>query len=161
VSDHGARDIARLRRNPAHRKAAQGALRHPGHRPCVVCARTSGLYGGGGAGPQGKTGLGKKVTSAEKHIMTQRADRIRQALETRFQPALLEITDDSARHAGHAGASPGGETHYSVHLVAAAFAGMNRVARSRAVHEALAVEFAAGLHALALRLQSPDEAKGS
>jgi BolA protein len=38
---------------------------------------------------------------------------------------------------------------------------MNRVARSRAVHEALAGEFAAGLHALALRLQSPDEAKGS
>jgi BolA protein len=90
--------------------------------------------------------------------MTQRADRIRQALETRFQPALLEITDDSARHAGHAGAAPGGETHYSVHLVAAAFAGMNRVARSRAVHEALAGEFATGLHALALKLQSPDEA---
>jgi BolA protein len=45
-----------------------------------------------------------------------------------------------------------------VHLVAAAFAGMNRVARSRAVHEALAGEFATGLHALALKLQSPDEA---
>ena len=89
--------------------------------------------------------------------MTQRLDRIRQALEARFQPALLDITDDSARHAGHAGASPGGETHYSVHVVSAGFAGMSRVARSRAVHEALAGEFATGLHALALRLQSPDQ----
>ena len=104
-------------------------------------------------------GLGKKVTSAEKHGMTQRADRMRQTLEARFQPALLEITDDSARHAGHAGASPGGETHYSVHIVSALFAGMSRVARSRAVHEALAGEFASGLHALALRLQSPEEAR--
>ena len=89
--------------------------------------------------------------------MTQRLDRIRQALEARFQPALLEITDDSARHAGHAGASPGGETHYSVHMVSAGCTGMTRVARSRAVHEALAGEFATGLHALALRLQSPDQ----
>lgn len=89
--------------------------------------------------------------------MTQRLERLRQALEAGFQPVLLEITDDSASHAGHAGASPGGETHYSVHMVSAVFAGMSRVARSRAVHEALAGEFASGLHALALRLQSPAE----
>ena len=89
--------------------------------------------------------------------MTQRADRMRLTLAARFHPSLLEITDDSARHAGHAGARPGGETHYSVHMVSAAFAGMNRVARSRAVHEALAGEFASGLHALALRLVSPDD----
>ena len=93
--------------------------------------------------------------------MTQRANRMRQTLEARFQPAVLEISDDSASHAGHAGASPGGETHYSVHIVSAGFVGMSRVARSRAVHEALAGEFATGLHALALRLQSPEEAKGS
>jgi BolA protein len=93
--------------------------------------------------------------------MTQRLERLRQALEARFQPALLEITDDSASHAGHAGASPGGETHYSVHMVSAGFASMSRVARSRAVHEALAGEFTSGLHALALRLQSPAEVTGS
>ena len=93
--------------------------------------------------------------------MTQRLERLRQALEARFQPALLEITDDSASHAGHAGASPGGETHYSVHMISAGFAGMSRVARSRAVHEALAGEFTSGLHALALRLQSPAEVTGS
>ena len=92
--------------------------------------------------------------------MTQRADRMRLSLEARFQPAFLEITDDSASHAGHAGASPGGETHYSVRMVSAGFAGMSRVARSRAVHEALAGEFSTGLHALALRLQSPEEVAG-
>jgi BolA protein len=86
---------------------------------------------------------------------------MRLTLEARFQPALLEITDDSASHAGHAGASPGGETHYSMHMVSAAFSGMSRVARSRAVHEALAGEFSTGLHALALRLQSPEEVMGS
>ncbi len=74
-----------------------------------------------------------------------------------FAPAVLQVTDDSARHAGHAGARPGGETHYTVLLVAEAFRGMSRVARSRAVHAALANEFASGLHALALTLRTPEE----
>ena len=90
--------------------------------------------------------------------MTQdRADRIAAALTARFAPATLRITDDSARHAGHAGAAPGGQTHYSVLMAAEAFRGMGRVARSRAVHDALAEEFAGGLHALALTLRTPDE----
>ena len=87
-----------------------------------------------------------------------RAARMQAALAAAFTPERLEINDDSAQHAGHAGAGPGGQTHYSVYLVAPAFAGMNRVARSRAVHAALADEFAAGLHALALILRSPAEA---
>lgn len=69
------------------------------------------------------------------------------------------MVDDSHRHAGHAGAAPGGETHYSVRVVTPAFAGLTRVARSRAVHEALAAEFAGGLHALALTLRTPEEAQ--
>lgn len=89
-----------------------------------------------------------------------RADRIEQALRVAFPPADVTVTDDSHRHAGHAGAAPGGETHYSVRVVSPAFAGMNRVARSRAVHEALAAELAGGLHALALTLKTPDEAGG-
>lgn len=87
-----------------------------------------------------------------------RADRIRAALEAAFAPAEIIVADDSAQHAGHAGAQPGGETHYTVTLVSAAFAGQSRVARSRLVHEVLAGEFAAGLHALALRLMTPEEA---
>jgi len=80
------------------------------------------------------------------------------ALEAAFPPTQLRVVDDSAQHAGHAGAAPGGETHYTVTLISPGFAGMNRVARSRAVHAVLAAEFTAGLHALSLRLLTPEEA---
>ncbi len=90
--------------------------------------------------------------------MTDRATRIDTALRQAFAPTLLQVTDDSARHAGHAGAAPGGQTHYSVVMVAVAFTGLSRVARSRAVHDALVGEFAGGLHALALTLRTPEEA---
>ena len=86
-----------------------------------------------------------------------RAARMRTLLTRAFNPAELAIEDDSAHHAGHAGAAPGGETHFTVRLTAEAFAGMSRVARSRAVHAALAGEFALGLHALSLVLRAPDE----
>jgi stress-induced morphogen len=89
-----------------------------------------------------------------------RADRIAEALRAAFVPASVEVVDDSHRHAGHAGARPGGETHYSVRVVSSAFEGMSRVARSRAVHDALAGEFSGGLHALALTLKTPSEAGG-
>lgn len=89
-----------------------------------------------------------------------RADRIAAALRDAFPPAEVTVTDDSHRHAGHAGAAPGGETHYSVRVVSPAFAGMTRVARSRAAHDALAAEFGSGLHALALTLKTPEEAAG-
>jgi BolA protein len=88
------------------------------------------------------------------------ATEIEARLRTRFQPAMLRVADDSARHAGHAGARPGGETHYSVTVISPAFAGQSRHARSRAAHAALAAEFGSGLHALALRLLTPGEAAG-
>ena len=91
--------------------------------------------------------------------MPDRAARIAAALNAAFPPAEVQVVDDSHRHAGHAGAAPGGETHYSVRVVSPAFAGMNRVARSRAVHEALAAEFAGGMHALALTLKTPEDAR--
>lgn len=87
-----------------------------------------------------------------------RADRIRATLEAAFAPAQVVVQDDSARHAGHAGARPQGETHYTVAVVSPAFAGRSRVDRSRAVHAALEVEFSRGLHALSLRLMTPEEA---
>jgi BolA protein len=90
--------------------------------------------------------------------MPNRATRITACLTERFAPAEVSVTDDSAQHAGHAGARPGGETHYSVRLVSPAFAGQTRVARYRSVHEALAAEFETGLHALSLRLLTPEEA---
>ena len=90
-----------------------------------------------------------------------RAERIRRALLAAFPTAAVEVVDDSHRHAGHAGARPEGETHFSVRVVSPAFAGLNRVARSRAAHAALEAEFGTGLHALSLRLLAPDEAAGA
>jgi BolA protein len=87
-----------------------------------------------------------------------RAERIRNILTRAFAPARLDIVDDSARHAGHAGAAGGAsETHFSVAIVSDVFTHRSRVERSRMVHEALAGEFAAGLHALSLHLRSPSE----
>ncbi|MFC7734691.1 BolA family protein [Roseomonas sp. GCM10028921] len=86
-----------------------------------------------------------------------RAERLRAALLDAFPGAEVAVRDDSALHAGHAGARPGGQTHYAVRVVAPGFAGMSRVARSRAVHAALAQEFSGGMHALALELRAPGE----
>ncbi|HWB52238.1 MAG TPA: BolA family protein [Stellaceae bacterium] len=93
------------------------------------------------------------------------ADTITRKLTARFAPLHLDVVDDSARHAGHAGhpggAGQGGETHFSVTLVSAVFAGMSRVARQRLVYEALGDELKAGVHALALTTLAPGEKQGS
>jgi BolA protein len=86
-----------------------------------------------------------------------RAQRIHALMTSRFAPEALEVIDDSAQHAGHMGARAGGETHYTLVMVSPAFAGLNRVARQRLVNEALAPEFSAGLHAMALKLKAPGE----
>lgn len=86
-----------------------------------------------------------------------RSERIEQILRDSFAPTDLAVNDDSAMHAGHSGAAAGGETHYQVTMVSPAFTGQSRVARSRAVHDALAAEFRTGLHALSLRLRAPGE----
>ena len=89
--------------------------------------------------------------------MTSRAERIETLLRAALQPALLHVADYSAQHAGHVGARPDGETHYSVLAVAEAFSGQTRIARSRTVHAVLARELHTGLHALALTLRTPRE----
>ena len=71
-----------------------------------------------------------------------------------FAPSELEILDDSHKHAGHSGARPEGETHYTVRIVSAAFAGQTRVAMQRAVLAALQPEFETGLHALSIKARS-------
>jgi BolA protein len=85
------------------------------------------------------------------------ADRIRGKLTERFSPSRLEISDESHRHAGHAGARPEGETHFSVTIVAAAFIGLSRIARQRLVYQTLAEELATRIHALSLTTLVPDE----
>jgi len=86
-----------------------------------------------------------------------RSSRITETLTRAFTPLALEVVDDSARHAGHSGATAGGETHFNVIMAAECFEGMSRVARARAVNDALAGEFTGGLHALALTLRTPAE----
>ena len=90
-----------------------------------------------------------------------RAERLQAALTQAFAPTVLQVQDDSAQHAGHSGAPEGGQSHYSVLVVSPAFQGLSRVARSRAVHAALASEFGpaeqGGMHALALTLRTPEE----
>ena len=85
------------------------------------------------------------------------ADTIRRKLAERFAPLRLDIVDESARHAGHAGARPEGETHFAVTIVSSAFAGLGRVARQRLVYETLAEELASRVHALSLSVRTPQE----
>jgi BolA family transcriptional regulator, general stress-responsive regulator len=84
-------------------------------------------------------------------------DRIRRKLTARFALTRLEVEDQSHRHIGHEGARPGGETHFAVTLVSAAFIGQSRVARQRLVYQALAEELATGVHALSLTTLAPNE----
>jgi len=86
------------------------------------------------------------------------ASTLRRKLAAAFAPTQLEIVDDSHRHAGHAGARPEGETHFSVTIVSPSFAGQSRVERQRRVYAALAEEMAGRVHALALKTLTPDEA---
>ncbi|MEZ5985838.1 MAG: BolA family protein [Hyphomonas sp.] len=87
--------------------------------------------------------------------LTDRLSRIHELLTEAFEPVELEINDDSAKHAGHAGARPEGETHYSVKIVSATFEGLSRVQIQRTVMLALQQEFDTGLHALALKASAP------
>lgn len=83
-------------------------------------------------------------------------DRIRARLTQALAPLAIEIDDESAAHAGHAGARSGGG-HYRARIVSDAFAGLTRVARHRLVYDALNDLMQREIHALALTLVTPDE----
>ncbi|KQR83753.1 BolA family protein [Sphingomonas sp. Leaf343] len=82
------------------------------------------------------------------------ADRLTQALA----PSHLTVSNDSAQHRGHMGDDGTGESHFSVDIVADAFAGQSRVARQRLVNHALADLLATRIHALAIRARAPGDA---
>ena len=91
---------------------------------------------------------------------------IERKLNAAFAPERLVVINESHLHAGHHHAEGGhdetfdgeGETHFRVRIVAGAFAGMNRLARHRAVNDLLADELRAGVHALAIEPAAPGEA---
>jgi BolA protein len=84
-------------------------------------------------------------------------ERIVARLTDELEPSFLDVIDESDRHAGHAGARPGGGTHYRVRVVSAKFSGLGRIARHRLVYGLLPAEFADGLHALTLDAKAPGE----
>jgi BolA protein len=86
------------------------------------------------------------------------AETIRAKLHAAFAPTELIIEDESAKHAGHSGARPGGQTHFNVRIVSEFFAGLSRVERQRRVYAALAQEMKPnGVHALSLTTLTPAE----
>lgn len=89
--------------------------------------------------------------------MTAMKDRIETRLVAALAPQRLAVSDDSQLHAGHAGARPGGETHFTVEIVADKFTGLTRLDRHRLVNTALAEELAQQIHALVIRAKAPGE----
>jgi BolA family transcriptional regulator, general stress-responsive regulator len=87
------------------------------------------------------------------------ADEIRARL-ARLEPQRLELVDDSARHAGHAGARPQGESHFRLQIVADAFSGRSRIERQRMVYGALGDLLQTDVHALSITALSPAEDAG-
>jgi BolA protein len=88
--------------------------------------------------------------------MTDRLAMIKTRLDETFSPATCQLTDESALHAGHAGAATGGG-HYRLHLVSACFEGLNRLQRHRLVYDCLHDMMNTDIHALAINAVAPSE----
>ena len=84
-------------------------------------------------------------------------DEIERRLRSALAPTRLVVTNDSARHRGHAGDDGSGESHFTVEIEAEAFAGLSRLERQRAVNRALADLLADRIHALAIQARAPNE----
>lgn len=82
-------------------------------------------------------------------------ERIAKVLGEALAPASLDVIDESHLHKGHAGARPGGETHYRVRITSEAFRGKSRIEMHRTINFLLAGELSAGVHALAIEAKAP------
>jgi len=85
-----------------------------------------------------------------------RMARMRELLSHAFAPAVLDIVDDSHKHAGHAGARDG-RGHFTVQIVSDAFAGLSPLARHRAVYAALGTMMDSDIHALSINARAPGQ----
>jgi len=86
------------------------------------------------------------------------ASAITRKLEQALAPENLTVVDESHRHAGHAGAPAGGESHFKVEVVSAEFDGKSRLERQRLVYQILSEELAGPVHALSVTTRTPAEA---
>ena len=84
------------------------------------------------------------------------ATEMRRRLES-LKPTRLELVDDSEKHRGHGGYNPAGESHFSLAIESAAFAGKSRVERQRMVHRALGDLLDSRVHALSIKARAPGE----
>lgn len=85
--------------------------------------------------------------------MSTTALQIQQRLSERLRPSALEVLDESASHAGHAGANPSGQgSHIRVRVASPLFTGLTRIQRHRLVYDALQDFIDQGLHALAIEV---------
>jgi BolA protein len=89
--------------------------------------------------------------------MSDRVERIRTTLQEALTPVQLEIVDDSAAHAGHAGAMQSGGGHFSAFIVAEAFDGKTQVQRHQMVYRALGDLMRTDIHALIIKALTPNE----
>ncbi|MEM6909064.1 MAG: BolA family protein [Pseudomonadota bacterium] len=85
------------------------------------------------------------------------AEEMQELLEASFSPSALEIINDSAHHAGHAGDDGSGESHFTIVIEAAAFKDMTRLARQRAVITVLGDIVGQRVHAVAIKASAPAE----
>ena len=85
------------------------------------------------------------------------AAEIEKRLRAALAPARLAIINDSARHRGHSGDDGSGESHFTVRIVSAAFAGKSRVVRQRMVNQALGEIPGQRVHALSISAKAPGE----
>jgi BolA protein len=102
----------------------------------------------------------RRNSRCQEGLRLQVADALRARLEGALLPDRIEVIDESARHRGHAGWRPEGETHFRVVVVSAAFAGKSRIERQRLVHAAAADLLAARIHALSIQALTPEEEAG-
>ena len=84
-------------------------------------------------------------------------DAIIEKLREAFGPESLDVQDESHLHEGHAGHSPGGETHFRLYIVSPVFEGKSRIERHRMINAVLAGELAGSVHALVIKAEAPGE----
>jgi BolA protein len=102
--------------------------------------------------------LSRRVTVSEEDCgIVSVKGLIEKKITEAFRPESLQVIDESHLHAGHAGARPGGETHFRVSVISKSFTGKSRIERHRMVNSVLAEELAGPVHALAVQPLAPGE----
>ena len=82
-----------------------------------------------------------------------RVEKIRENLQRALKPGHLEVIDESEKHRGHAGYQEGGQSHFHVVIQADSLRGLSRIARHRAVHEAIGKDLMTEIHALSVDIR--------